>query len=153
VDRVTIGLLRWIGVGLMALLAGCSGVDVQVGVYQTLEEARAAGAIDNGWVPQGLPASAADLREGHLDDGRRWGTFSFDASHRAPLEALLGSEITSGVLSCDAPGRLEWWPRVLRSPIDPTHVASTGFRLYPSRDGALTFAVNWNQGRAYYWRG
>ena len=139
-------------VAASSALVGCSGLAVETGVYETLDEARRAGAIDRGWVPQGLPSSATDLREGHLDDGRRWGVFTFDASQSDALKALLGAEITASV-ECDAPGRLEWWPRVLRSPIDLQRVASTGLRLYQSRDGRLSYAINWAQGRAYYWRG
>lgn len=137
----------------MTLLVACAGIDVQTGVYQTLDEARAAGAIERGWVPRGLPPSASDLREGHLDDGRRWGVFSFDASHGDVLKTLLADEITTGAVECRAPGRLEWWPRLLRSPIDLQSARSAGLRLYRSRDGQLTYAVNWAQGRAFYWRG
>ena len=57
----------------IVLIAACSGISVQTAIYQTLDEARLAGAIDQGWVPRGLPASSADLREGHLADGRVWG--------------------------------------------------------------------------------
>jgi hypothetical protein len=134
------------------LLTACSGIQLQTGVYQTLEEARLAGAIDHGWVPRGLPASASDLREGHLHNGQLWGVFSFEAARRAALEALVATEITGGTVECDPPGRLEWWPPILRSPIDLERVRLTGFRLYRGRDGQLTFAVNWAQGRAYYWK-
>jgi hypothetical protein len=143
--------VRWTLISV--LIAGCSGIELQTGVYQSVDEARAAGAIERGWVPDGLPGSAADLREGHLRDGRRWGTFSFDVSESAALKKLVGDEITTGPVTCDPPGRLEWWPHILRSPIDLPGVASTGLRLYRGRDPQLTFAVNWAQGRAYYWRG
>ena len=42
------------------------------------------------------------------------------------------------------PGRLEFWPRVLLSPVDVERVRSTGFRLYNGRD-ARTYAINWGQ--------
>ena len=136
----------------IVLIAACSGISVQTAIYQTLDEARLAGAIDQGWIPGGLPASSADLREGHLADGRVWGTFSFDPRDRSPLEALVGSEIHTGPVECDPPGRLEWWPPILRSPIDLTRVNQTGLRLYRGADGRLTFGINWGQGRVYYWR-
>ena len=44
---------------LIVLIAACSGISVQTAIYQTLDEARLAGAIDQGWVPRGLPASSA----------------------------------------------------------------------------------------------
>ena len=138
---------------ILALVVGtaCSDLTVKVGVYQTVDEARNAGAIANGSVPEGLPPGASDLREGHLGDGRHWGAFSFPATQADPLRALLGREITSGSLSCDPPGRLEFWPRLIRSPVDVEKVRSTGFRLYESA-GGRTFAVNWGNGRAYYWK-
>jgi hypothetical protein len=136
----------------LSVLGGCSDLRVKEGIYTTLDEATAAGAIQAGWVPAGLPASTGDLREGHLPDGRHWGVFTFAPRDADAVRALLGSEITSGTISCDAPGRLEWWPRILHSPIDVTGVGSTGFRLYHDRGGSAIFAVNWGQGRAYYWR-
>ena len=133
------------------LLGGCSDLRVRVGVYQTVDEARRAGAVTGGWIPDGLPSGANDLREGHLPDGRHWGAFSFPADQGAGVRALLGPEIASGTLACDPPGRLEFWPRLLQSPIDVDRVKSTGFRLYHGA-ASRTFAVNWGQGRAYYWR-
>ena len=141
------------GVSMLLLgLGACGDLRVHAGIYATLDEARTAGAISSGWVPEGLPSSASDLREGHLPDGRQWGAFSFPGVDAAPVRALLGSEITTGTLSCEPPGRLEFWPRVLRSPVDVARVGSTGFRLYAGRD-SRTYAINWGQGRAYYWRG
>ena len=136
---------------VLLLAGGCSDLTVKIGVYQTVDEARAAGAIANGWVPEGLPAGASDLREGHLGDGRHWGAFSFPSDRSEPVRALLGAEIANGTLSCDPPGRLEFWPRLLRSPVDVEKVRSTGFRLYHAAAGR-TFAVNWGNGRAYYWK-
>jgi hypothetical protein len=136
---------------LMALvvLSGCSDLRVKAGVYANLDEVRKAGA--GNWVPEGLPAGTSDLREGHLPDGRQWGAFSFPGADAAVVRALLGPEITTGTLSCDPPGRLEFWPRVLQSPVDVERVRSTGFRLYTGRD-ARTYAINWGQGRVYYWK-
>jgi len=138
-------------------LASCKALDQSIssktGVYATVDGARAAGAFDRGWVPEGLPAGASDLRVAYLDDGTQWGVFAFPPAQGSALHALLGAEITGNTVHCTAPGRFEWWPRVLRDPIDLNTVHSTGLRVYTSRDGGRTFAVNWNQGRAYYWRG
>lgn len=142
-----------LGVLVLAVLAGCSDLRVKEGIYTNLDDAKAAGAIQRGWVPAALPADAADLREGHLPDGRHWGVFAFTTHDADAVRALLGSEITSNPPGCEAPGRLEWWPRLLRTPIDLDRVKSTGFRLYYDRGGERAFAINWGQGRAYYWRG
>jgi hypothetical protein len=136
-----------------ALLAGaCSDLRVQMGVFNTVDEARAGGAIAAGWVPDGLPRTASDLRAGHLPDGRQWGALTFPSADAAAVRALLGPELTSGTLQCEPPGRLEFWPRVLRSPVDVERIRATGFHLYTGRDDR-TYAINWGQGRAYYWRG
>jgi hypothetical protein len=137
---------------LLVILTACSGLSVKIGVYQTLDEARSAGAIGSGWVPEGLPASANDLREGHMPNGpQHWGAFSFKSEDAAAVRALLGNEITSGTLTCDPPGRLEFWPRLLLSPVDVERVKTTGFRLYQG-SGGRTYAINWGQARVYYWK-
>ena len=131
------------------LLGGCGDLRVKSGVYANLDEVRKAEA--GGWVPEGLPSSTSDLREGHLPDGRHWGAFTFPVADAAPVRALLGTEITTGTLSCEPPGRLEFWPRLLLSPVDVERVRSTGFKLYTGRD-SRTYAINWGQGRGYYWK-
>ena len=136
---------------LLLVLAGCGDLRVKMGVYNTLDEARQAGAIANGWVPERVPASASDLREGHMPDGRHWGVFAFQAADDAAVRAMVAEEITSGTVTCDPPGRLEFWPRVVRTPVDVERVRSTGFRLYRGHDGR-TYAINFGQGRAYYWK-
>jgi hypothetical protein len=40
---------------------------------------------------------------------------------------------------------------VLRGELNGDRITATGTRGYRSKDGQLFFAVNWNQGRAYYW--
>lgn len=135
---------------MTAVITGCDSLHVQEGVYANLAEARDAGAIAKGWVPQGLPSSASDLREGHMPDGRHWGVVTFAAADAAAVRALLDVELTAGPPPCDPPGRLEWWPRLLRTPISIDRLHTTGFHLYRGKDGSI-FAINWNDGRAYYW--
>lgn len=139
-----------VGAAVACVVAGCGGLRVQEGIYANLAEARDAGAIARGWVPQGLPSSTADLREGHMPDGPHWGEFTFAAADGAAVRALLSSEITAGPLNCNPPGRLEWWPRILRTPIEIDRVHTTDFQLYRGHDGSV-FAINWKTGRAYYW--
>lgn len=135
---------------LALMFAGCDSLRVQEGVYANLTEARDAGAIAKGWVPQGLPSSASDLREGHMPDGRRWGVVTFATADAPAMRMLLNTEVVSNPPTCDPPGRLEWWPRLLHTPIDIDRLHTTDFRLYRGKDGSV-FAINWNAGRAYYW--
>jgi hypothetical protein len=123
----------------------------QTGVYATVAEARQDGAVAAGWVPEGLPPGATDLRQGHLPDGSHWGLFAFPVEQSAAVRALVGDEHTTSIPDCDPPGRFEWWPRLLRSPMDPARIHATGFRVYAGRDGR-TYAINWSDGQAYYWK-
>lgn len=137
---------------LMTLVVGgCGDLRVKMAVFNSADEARQAGAIGAGWVPEGIPSAATDLRAGYLPDGRQWGVFAFRPAEEAAVRRLTGDEITTGTLQCEPPGRLEFWPRVLLTPVDVARVQATGFRLYHGHD-ARTYAVNWGQGRAYYWK-
>jgi hypothetical protein len=136
---------------IVLAFAGCDDLRVRVEVFDTVDEARAAGAVAAGWVPDGLPRTASDLREGHLPDGRHWGVFTFPQTEASAIRGLLREEITTGTLTCDPPGRLEWWPRIVQSPVNVEQVRATGFKLYRAHD-ARTYVVNWGQGRVYYWR-
>ena len=108
---------RAVTVALAGLsLLACSGIQVQVGVYQTLEEAGRPERSNTAGYPAGLPESTSDLREGHLPDGRLWGAFSFDPARKDALESLVATEIpaaastatrrgvsSGGHRSCDRP--------------------------------------------------
>ena len=133
--------------------SACRNLDVVTESYATLEEARKSGAIDRGWVPDGLPPGTTDLREAHdLDSNRQWGLFMFPQSEGDTLRQLLHpEELSLTGQTVDIPGRVEWWPVLLRGSLDDEKIKSTGLRAYPSVRGDRLFLVNWQQGRAYYW--
>jgi hypothetical protein len=133
--------------------ASCRNTDVVTATYATLDEAQRAGAIERGWLPRGLPPGTRDIREAHdLDANRRWGLFSFPRDEATVLrQALQQQEVALSGQACDAPGRIEWWPVLLRGILDPEKIQAAGLQAYRSADGNLLFAVNWRQGRAYYW--
>jgi hypothetical protein len=133
-------------------LAGC-GRTVHTATYATVAEARAAGAIERGWVPPIVPANAYELRAAYAIDGDdRWGLFNFRPEQADALRAVLHPEELplSGTVM-DIPPRIEWWPVLLRGRLDAERIQTTGLRAYRARSGRLVFAVNWDQGRAYYW--
>ncbi len=138
---------------VVASAAACGNSDVVTESYATLEEATKAGAIERGWVPDGLPDGTFELREAHdLDSNRQWGLFSFPQAQAESLHRLLDSEEASVAgMTIDIPGRVEWWPVLLRGSLDPEKIRSTGLRAYRSKNGRRVFLVNWEQGRAYYW--
>jgi hypothetical protein len=136
-------------------LLACADSSVHTATYASMAEARQAGAVDKGWVPGDLPGAAYELRAAYdLDDAnRRWGLFNFRAADHDALRAKLapGDVSIAGVVM-DIPPRIEWWPVQLRGRLDEERILATGLQAHRSRDGALTFLVNWKQGRGYYWR-
>ena len=138
---------------LSALTAACRNVDVVTASYATLDEARQAGAIERGWVPDHLPSGTHEIREAHdLDSNRRWGLFSFPPSQADDLRGILApEEVSLEGARIDIPGRIEWWPVLLRGGMNWGQVRATGLKAYRSTGGDLLFLINWQQGRAYYW--
>jgi hypothetical protein len=138
---------------IVVLAGGCADLNSQANAYATLEEARQAGAIANGWIPDGLPPGTYDLREAHLPGTTdRWGLVNFPPAESNALRALLEpEEISLQGQRCDMPRRIEWWPVMLRGDLNGPLLASAGVHGYRARAGDLLFAVNWNQGRAFYW--
>ena len=135
------------------VLPACRDLEVVTASYDTIAQAERAGAVSRGWLPQGLPQGTHDIREAHdPDTNRRWGLFSFKAGEEDALKRLLETTETSlqGQV-CDAPGRIEWWPILLRDRLDADAIRATGLQAYRSTDASLLFAVNWKQRRAYYW--
>ena len=147
-------MLRWTlaGIALM-LVSGCSGINAQTNSFATLAEAREAGAIAQGWIPEGLPPGSHDIREGHVPGtSQRWGLLEYPRSEESFLRALLDpAEIPLDGERCEVPGRVEWWPLMLRGALDGDRLAETGIRVYRAKAGNLMVAVNWKQGRAYFW--
>jgi len=150
--------LSWLA-ALAALAAGlgasaCRNLDVVTASYATLAQARAAGAIERGWVPEGLPEGSYELREAHdLDSNRRWGLFSFPQAQRDTLRALLQpEEMSLSGVRVDIPARIEWWPILFRGPLDDEQIRTAGLKAHRAAQGDLVFVVNWEQGRAYYWK-
>ena len=136
------------------LAAGaCSGRNVQTATYATTSEARSDGAMEKGYVPSILPGNAYELRAAYAVNGhQRWGLFNFPANASDELRAILEpEEVSLSGTVMDVPGRIEWWPLILRGNIDAERAKITGLRAYHARSGSLVFAVNWSQGRAYYW--
>ena len=104
-------------------------------------------------MPPGLPSGSHDIREGHVPGtSQRWGLFEYPQAEEGSLRGLLQpAEISVDGQRCEVPARIEWWPVMLRGQLDGSRLAATGIRMYRAKEGNLLFAVNWGQGRAYYW--
>jgi hypothetical protein len=139
---------------LVALVSGaCRDNDVITSSYLTMAEARADGAAARGDIPTGVPEGAHDIRTASdRRSRRRWGLFNFAPPDAQALRAMLqADEASLAGIECDIPGRVEWWPVLLRGTVNAEHAKAAGLQAYRSRQGGLTVVVNWKQGRAYYW--
>jgi len=144
-------LILTLAVGAMS--TGCRDKDVVTESYATMSEARSAGAQGRGDLPDGVPESVHDIRTaGDVQSGRRWGLFSFPPQAADAMRGLLAEEMSLAGVECDIPGRIEWWPVLLRGRVDAEHAKAAGLQAYRSRKGNLVVVVNWKQGRAYYWK-
>ena len=138
-----------------AFSTACRDKDVVTASYATMAEAREAGAPSRGDIPPGVPEGAHEIRTASdLHSLRRWGLFNFPPQDAGALRAMLhADETTLAGVECDIPGRIEWWPVLLRGSVNAEQAKAAGLQSYRSRQGRLIVVVNWNQGRAYYWGG
>lgn len=138
---------------LAAAASHCYRSEVITASYASRAEARSSGAIDQGWLPAWIPESAEDIREAHgIDSTRRWGLFSFAPADADVIRAALEpAPISLAGVECHMPGRVEWWPVILRGPLDAEKIKSAALEAYRTKTGNLFVVVNWKQGRAYYW--
>jgi hypothetical protein len=138
---------------VLALATACSGINARTDSFNTLADARQAGAIEQGRLPEGVPPGTRDIRIGYVPGStERWGLFNFPQEEAPALRALLQPrEVSLTGKRIDVPGRVEWWPVALRGELDGERLGLTGLKTYVTTDDALFVAVNWNQGRAYYW--
>jgi len=141
------------GILAAAVVAGCRDTKIVTNSYSSLAEARTAGAMSAGYIPEGLPPSAHDIRAAYDPNSPdRWVIFSFPDSERPQLMALLDpTELSLDGRTFDVPGRIEWWPALLRNRLNGERIKATGLVTYRSRGGDWLYAVNWSQGRAYVW--
>lgn len=118
-------------------LAACS--DAVQAQYRDLDEARAAGAIQRGWLPAWLPAGTGAIAEAHdLDTNRRAARFALPAG--AAIEPP-GCTPAGGRLPPPALA-LPGWPASLHQ-----DGAAGRYRLYRCGDGYAAF----DAGHGYLW--
>ena len=142
-----------LGMGVVVCAIACAGINSQTNSFSTFDEARQAGAVANGWVPEWLPPGSHDIREAHVPGTTSlWGIVNFPEEQSGHLRAaLVPDEIALDGLRLGAPGRIEWWPIELRGALNGERLGVVGIRGYRARHNDLIVAVNWKQGRAYYW--
>lgn len=112
----------FVAAAALLALAACAPASATVSEYATLAEARSAGAVARGWIPESVPATARHLREAHNYDSREiWLAFSLPAV-----------DVPSFVAGCDPVGLMDvtwprgtrqfsWWPDGMASGGNPFH--------------------------------
>jgi hypothetical protein len=130
-------------------------VETPVTKYTTFAEAQADGAIERGWLPTFLPASATDIRDVHnIDTNARWLTFHAPigdlrlmvqgfkplAYAEARRTALPRSWRVGGL-----------WPPELSEPLLATPRDTDLLAYYRAAEDDLCLAVEWRTGRAWAW--
>ncbi len=149
------GVIRLMVVCLAAAVSQCSYDEVVTASYASHSEARQSGAIERGWIPEWMPASAEGIREAHdQDTNRRWGLFDFAPADAGSIRSILAPQPMSlEGMQGDMPSRVEWWPVILRGRLDPARIKDAGLEAYRTKTDNLVVVLNWKQGRAYYWKG
>ncbi len=139
---------------LLAGFEACVWYETPTSAFPSFEAARAAGAIERGFVPAFVPTSATQIKVAHaLDSGRIWLTFVAPEPDLHLMTSSLTASGWSGVItdSMRAPWWFRPWPRSLQPPLLITPPAALGYFTVPH--SSLCAIVAWGEGRAYVWRG
>lgn len=109
----------WLGIFLIfsVLVGGCSGEfsEMTTNQYADYKEAEVDGALQRGWLPRNLPASAHGITETHnIDTNQIWVRFQFD---RADIKSFLRQCAKAADLRLPSAARTKkmaaWWPEAL----------------------------------------
>lgn len=137
------------------LFAACDYLNTRETGYATIADAREAGAIAAGFVPDHLPASAREIRERHTTDGREvWGRFEFSEPDRELVGSACRPANPGHVPMPGSETRATgWWAEMLRS---DAATAAEHFSMYecgaaPDPPGRRFLAVHRRLTTAFFW--
>ena len=140
---------------LIALTLGISLLSCRETVstnYASSSEARRAGALEKGWLPNVLPPSAVDIWERHdIDTNETWGAFRFATSDAAGLLSAV-APVDASTQTVRDPGDAPDWPDALRGRLGRDRLDPVGLEVFKSTAQELYLAVDWKRGIAYFWR-
>lgn len=156
-EAASIGLLC---IGLVCCLVACHS-DRRESFYPSLADAKKAGAIDRGWIPDFLPESSRGIHEVHdLSPSTTWCAFEFLPSDSQELRKnLKGVDAhLPTVRRVPSPGKT-WWPAVLEGNVDVEKIHKAGFEIYivtaPETSVTteiLLFSIDWTKGQGFFYR-
>ena len=139
----------------MLLAAACDYLDTRESTYETVHEAHAAGAVDQGWVPEYLPPSAREIRERHnVATSEVWGRFEFKAGDLAQTaHACRPVDVREVSLPGAETRGTAWWAEMLRT---DRSAAAEHFELHacgtvPQTAQRRFLAVHRRMPTAFYW--
>ena len=145
---------------LVALDMWISADERQENSYASLADADRDGAITRGWIPGFLPESSRDIHEVHdLSPSTVWCAFQFDPRDDQKLRKNLkaAGAIFPRQIHIPSAG-VRSWPRVLKGDLRPDEIRKAGYTLYVTSDPLtypqserLLFAIDWSNGRGYYY--
>jgi hypothetical protein len=113
--------------------------------YADAAAARRAGAMERGWIPEWLPASARAIHEVHdVDTNQSLLAFSFEPADR-PVVSQWCVQIQRAALQ-PVPFTSSWWP----NDVPPSPLVTHRHVYYRCQNGAFA-ALSVNDGQLYYW--
>ncbi|MGH9734265.1 MAG: hypothetical protein ACRD8A_06730 [Candidatus Acidiferrales bacterium] len=146
-------------VAAIALVQSCS--NRRDSFYSSLVDAKNAGEIDRGWIPDYLPASSHAI---HIvydpESPRTWCAFEFSPSDAQGLQKNLThvDTVPARVKHLDGPGE-SWWPDFLTGGLDLPRIRSQGFDLYvaaepdvQSNTDLVLFVLDSANGQGFFYR-
>ena len=120
---------------IMFYSVGCLPGETPEQAYTGYDEAKADGAIGRGWIPEGLPETAVDIREKHnLDNNASILVFDAGESFTLPEGCDTATEAPKASLSAG------WWPAAEVAELPAYHCS----------DGLL--ATDETSSQVYFWR-
>jgi hypothetical protein len=142
----------WAVISLVSSVALMACRDMKESHYPSLADARRAGAVARGWLPDFLPESSSEIKEIHnIDTNQIWCAFEFSIEETRSLQQHLTAIEPTSVSTVQVRAvDVAWWPRVLQGRLDPDRIARAGLQLY--RNGTMYFAIDWKAGRAFFYR-
>lgn len=141
--------------------SGCDDSEYMTNYYRSYADAVSDGAIQRGWIPELVPASAFEISEQHdLDTNEIWIRFRTDPEDEAAMLAgmtrLEPEEI--GALEVDYPGDREMWFDRLSAPESGNSGGIEADVYSGTCDGTSVFSKSYlvkdrNSSYFYYWCG
>lgn len=129
--------------------------------YGSLADAKRAGEIDRGWIPDYLPKSSHSIHVAYDPESpRTWCAFEFSPVDSQILDNNLThvDTVPARVKHLGDPGR-SWWPDFLTGTLDPAKIRRRGFDLYvavepdvQSNTDLVLFVLDSANGRGYFYR-